>query len=86
MTANSLPVAENQLPRKFDPENFQWMHAGKVMPLASMSREDLLQVACECMVVLERMESLQEDMARLSATWRAGDVTPDTDESAGARG
>ena len=86
MTANSPLVAETQLPHKFDPTNFQWMHAGKVMPLASMSREDLLQVACECMAVLERMESLQEEMAGLSAAWRAGEVVPDKDESEGTRG
>lgn len=83
MTAPAATTA--QLPRKFNPTTFQWVHAGKVIPLDTMSREDLMQVACECVVALERMESLQLAMAEVASDWRQGRITLD-EEGADAAG
>ncbi len=72
----------SQLPKKFDPSTFQWSLGGKVFPLETLSREDLLQVACEGMCALERLENLQLDMAQVMSDWRDGRITPDEDGDA----
>lgn len=68
------------LEKKFDPSGYQWMQYGKVLKIDTLSREDLLQIACECMTVLERMESLHMDMAELSNKWHKGEIQPDKAE------
>lgn len=68
------------LEKKFDPTGYQWMQNGKVVKIDQLGREDLLQIACECMTALERMESLHLEMAQLSEQWRRSEIKPDNAE------
>lgn len=64
------------LPKKFNPSAVQWEYGKKRFPLDILSRDDLLQVSCECIEVLERMDTLQHSFAQLAHQWRYGEVFP----------
>jgi hypothetical protein len=66
----------NVLEHRFNPEGCQWEEYGKVVQLEDLSREDLLQVACAQMEILERMDVLQANFHDLVRHWRAGEIQP----------
>lgn len=67
----------NLLEKLYDPEQFQTQIKGRGIPLTELSHDDLLQVACEGMQALERIEGLQRDIAGAVEQWRNGTTTPD---------
>lgn len=69
----------NKLKPKFNPAGWQWEQDGVVYPLEDLSREDLLQVACECIQALEHIEDLQGQLGQMMASWRQGKVVPSED-------
>jgi hypothetical protein len=75
-TEQTKPV----LKKKFDTKGFQWMQDGKVMKIETLCREDLMQIACECMTALDRMEEHQLNMAELTRQWQRGEIEPDAQE------
>lgn len=81
ITALEQVVAEasipNRLEKRFDPEGWQWEENGKVVQIAEMSRDDLIQTTCQEMETLERMDAMVANMANLMTAWRKGEVTPD---------
>lgn len=83
-TQSAPPAEGNQLPRKFNPAGFRWMFEDKALPLDTMSREDLLQLFCETMVALERMEELQLSLAQMAEDWRQGRITLDKEDGGAA--
>lgn len=68
---------ENILPRKFDPSTFQTEHEGSVHLLSSLSRDDLMQVACECMQALELVEGVQVGLRTIMEEYRSGRICPE---------
>lgn len=72
---------DSKLKRKFDPTGFQTEQGGVVHKLTDLSRDDLLQVACECMATLERVDEFQSKfsltMGALMGDYRRGAITPD---------
>lgn len=70
----SPAAAANVLEVKFNPSGWQWEEAGKAHQLEDLSRDDLLQVACSCIAVLEQVDGKQAALAQLMQDWRSGDV------------
>lgn len=70
----------DRLEIRFNPEGWQWEQHRQVFPLQDLSRNDLLQVACECIEVLERVDTLRYGLTALMENWRNGDTHPDTAE------
>lgn len=76
---SNTKTIENQVDRlakKFDTSAAQWQVDGVVIPLEKLSRDDLLQALCECIEVIERMDSIQASMSHLVGKWRDGSVQP----------
>lgn len=89
MTAQGrvTPRAEQDKPSvlkaQLNPHDYQWSEAGKIYRLEDLSREDLLQVACNCIEALEQADDLRLQMGRLMSDWRQGVVSgPDACEDA----
>ena len=82
--ASPPPTPDASIPsvleKRFDPEGYQWEERGKVHQLNDLSRDDLLQVACQCMAVLERVDSLSFDLNSLTKLWREGEIYPEAAE------
>lgn len=72
----------NVLEQRFNPSGWQWEEKGKPSQLEDLSRDDLIQVACSEMEVLERMDSMIGDMKNLMSQWRNGEVEPENDYAA----
>lgn len=83
-TPSAPSAAGSHLPRKFNTAHFGWLFQGNLLPLDTMSREDLLQLVCETIVALERMEELQLSMAQVADDWRKGQITLDKGDGGAA--
>lgn len=65
---------ENKLKQKFDPSRFQTEADGKVFRLTELSRDDLLQVVCQGMMAMERVDEISRKLGHLVATYRDGKI------------
>jgi len=66
---------DNQLPKKYDPSEWQYQDAqGKIYKISDLSREDLMQVACDGMDALEQIDSKTRDLAQTVEDWRSGNL------------
>lgn len=68
---------ENKLKKKFDPSGFQTAIGGKVFRIVELSRDDLLQIACEGMMAMERVDEINRKLASLVETYREGKIEDD---------
>lgn len=65
------------LPKSFSPGGFQWQHNHKVLPLSTLSHDDLLQVACSLIHTLEEMDLQLAALTNLMENFRTGNISPD---------
>lgn len=72
---------ENKLEKRFDPTDYQWEERGKVHMLADLSREDLIQVACAQMDILEEVDLQAADLTSIMEKWRKKEIFPKTNNS-----
>ena len=64
---------KNELEQRYDPSEWQWSEDGRAFSLDSLSRDDLLQVACSCMDALDRAEYLSRAQQQIFNGWRLGE-------------
>lgn len=74
----ALQDTPSVLEARFDSEGYQWEQHNKVYPLDRLSREDLLQVACQSIEIMERMDGLSLDLQSLTKLWRTGEIFPES--------
>lgn len=76
MNSENLMIT-NKLAKEFDSAGWQWQDkAGQVFKLEDLSRDDLLQVACNCMQALEDAESACVAQQAIFSAWRTGRKVP----------
>jgi hypothetical protein len=71
-THEMKPVLET----RFDAKDVQWMERGKIFKLNNLGRADLMQVALQCIEMLERLDAVQSNLTTLTNLWRDGEVYP----------
>lgn len=76
-------MTQSVLEKNFNPQGWQWQENGRVYQLEDLSREDLLQVACRCMAVLERLDEQHQAAAAIHSAWRYGTPLPPEDPDNG---
>lgn len=68
---------ENMLAKKYNPEDWQWEDGNeRVYAISELSREDLMQVACECMEALQQIEDLHVKTGDVLDSWQRGTLVP----------
>jgi hypothetical protein len=68
---------ENKLHKKYDPDGFQIQtKEGKIYRVDELSREDLIQVACDGIEALEQLESVKDLMAGTLDSWKNDKLEP----------
>lgn len=63
-------TTESKLKHTIDPTGYQHSVNGKVFKLTELSREDLLQIVCEHMDLMEGIDELSQVLSRKIAIWR----------------
>jgi hypothetical protein len=71
---------ENLLEKRFDPTKYQTEVKGKRILLSELSRDDILQVACESMEALERLDEAVGAQAAILDNWRRGHILPEPEK------
>lgn len=65
-----VAMIENKLERKFDPAGWQWLDKhGQVFQIEDLTRDDLLQVVCDCMTALEEAEEACATLQEVFDSW-----------------
>jgi hypothetical protein len=61
---------ESKLEHTIDPSTYQYSVKRKIFKLTDLSREDLLQVVCEHMDLMEELDSVSQALSHKIAVWR----------------
>lgn len=68
-------MTQNHLPQQFDATQYQYADkSGKTYEIHELSREDLIQVACELFEVIEALDTQAHAMTQMISRWRDGEV------------
>lgn len=68
-------MTDNRLPTLFDPASYQYQdQKGNTYDLSELSRDDLLQVACEAIAMIEEMDAHASKITDMVEKWRSGEV------------
>ena len=68
----------NKLKSKYDPSIYQYQDKyGKVFEINELSRDDLMQVVCECMEAIEKAEKICLKQLDVFDSWRRGRFNKD---------
>jgi hypothetical protein len=62
----------NRIKKQFEPYDYQTMIDGKPVKISDLSRDDLMQIACENMNTMDTFETLQQELVEVTDRWRSG--------------
>jgi len=70
-----LIMTQNLLPKQFVSAQYQYADKnGKTYKIHELSHEDLVQVACELIEVIEDLDTQANAMTQMISRWRNGEV------------
>lgn len=67
----------NKLEQTINPAGYQYQdRGGYIHQLEDLSRDDLLQIACGCINVIEALEEAADRQKTIIENWRIGGTSP----------